>query len=1321
MLCSRATSAFWRLGLPIFYLCVLVLTLGVMFSAAAADRPQPVVAEAHPSAAQQAAVEAAAPLTQPPQPQAPLGYPKNDEMYGACNPVQNCSCFCHVTRHPVNTATGNFWHTFAALAIPSRGRALEFDWTYNSLDALYPSSSIPMGLGWSHSYNIWIDIGTDNGVQKYQVHQENGSVARFYVADLTTDANTMATLSIDNKGNFVFAHKQGQDTYYFYPLNGQYGEGKLWLIVDRHGYQTNLSYSNTGILKQVTDSTQSRSLSFSYTVTGTTGYLTKVADPANRQVSFGYDTNGNLQTFVDEVGQVTTFSYSNANGPWVLKQMRDPRAGAVTNGYDTHNRVTSQLDAMNRLFTFSYVTGTNPIALTATVTSPLNRVTVYTYYTNTLRFQTENPGTDQHRWQYLYDDTPLTTTYHTGITATIDPLGHTWTQGWDSNGNLLRRTDPLGRTTRYAYDSGNNLTVMTNPLGIPITYTYSSTATGDLIQTARPLTQTGQIRTTTFGYDPYHAGDVITTTNSRGAQWFTYHDISTGYVLTATDPLGNSQYFRYDTIGRRTSAITPRGYTRSYAYNAYDAPTVVTNTRGYTTKYTYDPNRNPLTVTDANGHTTTYQYNADDELTRLSHPDGTYYDTGYNADGNVTTQTNELGQTTAYGYDSFDRLVSATDALTRTTQYGYDLSDRRTTMVDAKGRTTTFGYDNANQPTSIAYQTGTPNVSFSYDNASRRTSMIDGTGTTLYSYDSLDRPTAVHDGLGHNVGYDYDLANNLTRLTYFVGLPVTYTYNARNEMYQLQDWLGKTTTFAYDGDGNVIVQGSANRVEQDFNFDSEDVMTSTQVAYLPPGPSQPRPTGPTVPLWTDNYTRDPLELLQTTTDSLDAKRTYQYDSRNRLTSDQPSTANQGNSWQYDPATEITQTVYSLVGGTPATSTRTYDRANELTRLLQTQGGQTTKNITLTYDLNGNRAAQSDAAAGTTTNYTYDQADRLTNFNSARRYSYNGDGLRMYKTPVYGKGASTTFLWDAVGGLPLLLSDGNANYIYGPNGRLVEQVQGNTPTYYHLDQLGSVRALTNMSGALGATYSYDPYGTTISSTGTLVNPFRFTGQYQDDESGFYYLRARYYDPTSQQFLTMDPLRAATTQAYNYADGSPTNATDPSGLVQCIPYTGVCGLREPNWETGRMGYTAADIMPLMMYAPAGGVGGAGGGRAQGMSRPGSNGDNVEGGTNFAKASSGSSCDPPASTPVGGKGRYGMVVEPGTNAPTTINGRPYSGHAIDQMQGRGIPPSAVENAINEGIGIPGTGGRVSTTRYYDRGNGISVVVNNTTRNVVTVEWTR
>ncbi len=91
------------------------------------------------------------------------------------------------------------------------------------------------------------------------------------------------------------------------------------------------------------------------------------------------------------------------------------------------------------------------------------------------------------------------------------------------------------------------------------------------------------------------------------------------------------------------------------------------------------------------------------------------------------------------------------------------------------------------------------------------------------------------------------------------------------------------------------------------------------------------------------------------------------------------------------------------------------------------------------------------------------------------------------------------------------------------------------------------------------------------------------------------------------------------------------------------------------------------------------------------------------------------PHPSTPVGRSGSPLSSVQP--NAPTTIGGRPCSGHAIDRMQQRGIPPSVVENTIQHGHVGPGS--TPGTVVYYDPVNNVSVVVDPTTRRVVTVSW--
>jgi RHS repeat-associated protein len=169
------------------------------------------------------------------------------------------------------------------------------------------------------------------------------------------------------------------------------------------------------------------------------------------------------------------------------------------------------------------------------------------------------------------------------------------------------------------------------------------------------------------------------------------------------------------------------------------------------------------------------------------------------------------------------------------------------------------------------------------------------------------------------------------------------------------------------------------------------------------------------------------------------------------------------------------------------------------------------------------------------------------------YGYNSTGLRKSKTSPTG--ATTSFTWSQAGDLPMLTSEttGSASmsYVYGPGGLAVEQISTvsgtNTVRYLHHDQLGSTRQITDASGNVVGSYTYDPFGKLAAgATGTGISQFGFAGQYTDAETGFQYLRNRYYDPSTGQFLTRDPIEALTGDPYGYAYNSPLNFTDPAGL-------------------------------------------------------------------------------------------------------------------------------------------------------------------------------
>lgn len=100
-------------------------------------------------------------------------------------------------------------------------------------------------------------------------------------------------------------------------------------------------------------------------------------------------------------------------------------------------------------------------------------------------------------------------------------------------------------------------------------------------------------------------------------------------------------------------------------------------------------------------------------------------------------------------------------------------------------------------------------------------------------------------------------------------------------------------------------------------------------------------------------------------------------------------------------------------------------------------------------------------------------------------------------------------------------------------------------FFHQDQLGSTRLLTDEAGTQVASYTFDPYGKRLAVTGTAATVLEYAGQYRDTETGLYYMRARYYEATTAQFLSRDPIVASTRQPYSYSADNPLQFKDPSG--------------------------------------------------------------------------------------------------------------------------------------------------------------------------------
>ncbi len=157
------------------------------------------------------------------------------------------------------------------------------------------------------------------------------------------------------------------------------------------------------------------------------------------------------------------------------------------------------------------------------------------------------------------------------------------------------------------------------------------------------------------------------------------------------------------------------------------------------------------------------------------------------------------------------------------------------------------------------------------------------------------------------------------------------------------------------------------------------------------------------------------------------------------------------------------------------------------------------------------------------------------------------------------GTTTPFTWTPGASTPLLLSDGTENYIYGPTGAPVEQTgaAGASPQWYFADAQRSTAALTDLTGAIVGTYSYTIHGAIATHSGSASSPIEFAGEYADAETGFVYLRARYYDPGTALFLSSDPALASTAFAFVYASNNPLDMFDPLGLFGIGWWAGTIG--------------------------------------------------------------------------------------------------------------------------------------------------------------------
>lgn len=866
-------------------------------------------------------------------------------------------------------------------------------------------------------------------------------------------------------------------------------------------------------------------------------------DPLGKTTRYGYDVDGNRLTVTDPDGRVTTNSYDAANELTGVSYS-DGKTPAVSYTYDADGQRAAMADG----------TGTT------------------TYTTDAL-----------HRLNKTVQGSGATVSYTYDLggdkTAVGYPDGRSATYTYDPARQITSVTDQLGKTTTYTYDADGNSVGQAAPNGVTDTSSYNN---ADQLGSVTDATSSGNLAT--FNYQRNNDG-LVTNSTTTGA-----NATSTNYSYSALNQVtnaGNAAY-NYDPAGN----ITTPPSTGTASYNA--ASELTSQTAPAPTSYTYN-NEGQRTSTATAAGTANYSY---DQAGRLSaapvkpppSSGGAYVplpptrvcDTRAGNPSNLSgLATQCFGHTVAAGAtlpvavagsfgvpaNATAVVVNVTGVMPATSQAGY------VTVFPAGGQVPTASNLNL-VPGQIA-----PNLvqvglgsggAISIFSLTKTDVVVDvegyvlpaGSGGSLYN--PLPGPVRVCDtrtgnpsglsGTAAQCGGQRLAAGTTKSVTVAgaFGVPAGATAVVANLTAVNPSNLGYLVAFA---------NGSSTPTASNVNYTTGQIVPNRVV--IPVGANGK------INIATNSATDVVLDVTGYYSPSggsgyVAAPPTRICDTRTGNPSGLSGTAAQCNSRRIGPGQTLT---FQVTGnfGVPAGATAAalnvtgISPSAPITYLTVFPGGSppTTSDLNLAAgDIRPNLVIATLAPSGTVSIFNQtgntDIAVDLAGWyvppappSPAATYTYNGDGLRAAKTVG---SATSIFTYDTSGGLPLLLSDGSNDFVYGANNLPIEQITGGTVTYLSQDQQGSTTLLTDTSGKAVGSYAYDAYGNVTSHTGAST-PLGYDSQYTDAETGFIYLDARYYDPATAQFITADPITSLTGQQYSYSGNDPLNASDPSGLF-CI---------------------------------------------------------------------------------------------------------------------------------------------------------------------------
>jgi RHS repeat-associated protein len=1045
---------------------------------------------------------------------------------GACESCEK------VAGSPINLTNGNVYIQQRDYALPGLGGGITLDRTWNGLWPNTSHGNIPtarmFGHSWTSNFEERMVVVDANTVDYWR---GDGSKWRFTallrVMNLTLYGIAAPSINVINAGMSFDSNTSQYSLTIAHRANRLFDSaGYPISITDSNGNVTSFTYDAQRRLTQIVDPAL-RSLTFAYGDPANPNQVTSIQDSVGTIATYQYDGSSRLFQVTYADGSFNRFNY-DANS--LILSVTDTEGKILeAHAYDVYRRGLSseRADGVERL-TISYPNTSlailvdskgNPTQYPSTTINQRNELTSVSgsgcvscggrgnqqFFYNSGGQRTSLVDASLNVTQFTYGSYGVVTRRST----MVDGSEVAWSYTYNDFDEVLTATDPLGNTTTNTYDTKGNL----------------------LTNTAPSLGGHSGPSTTSFTYDT--KGQILTVTDPLN-HVTTYTYTSAGLPRTITDAQGKVTSFEYDDRGNRLAVVDPLQQRIQFTYDIMNRLTGViylSTTPPTSSSFTYDTRGRRITATDANGKTTTYTYDDADRMISVADaatpPNVTHYE--YDSENNLINVIDPLNRITHFDYDENGRLLQTQFPSLLTETYTYDAVGNMTSKTDRKQQTIFYSYDVLRRLTQKRYPDQTQ-VNYTYDLASRLTQASDPTGTYQFTYDNMGRviqTSTVYSsivGRTFTVGYEYDAATNLTTMTDPQGGDTIYTYDTLNRLLTLKNPQRNQFNFAYDVLGRRTQLARPNKVNTNYQYDSLSKITSLLHQFTP---SKGAPT------------------------TLDGTQ-YSLDSAGNRVSKTDQRTNVVSNYGYDPLYELTSViqagntvesyVFDPVGNRLSSLGVAYYSYNPSNQLTNQPG------VTYTYDYNGNLATKSGASP---TTYIWDYENRLTQVSlpagSQVNFKYDPMGRRIQRSSSSG---TLNYIYDGENVLEEVDAAGNlvARYTQGFGmDEPLAMLRSGTTSYYEADGLGSITSLSNSSGALVSTNSYDSFGNLISSSGSVTNPYRYAGRELDSQIGLYYNRARYYDPAVGRFVSEDPLGlSGGANFYAYVRNNPTNLTDPLGL-------------------------------------------------------------------------------------------------------------------------------------------------------------------------------